>query len=101
MGSCELSSFGHNIVRKAPLSEACSKHFDTFSFLKEESSYAPLNWICRLFVISSRAFDAMTSEKREIFEDDHSKTVGDAKKRKAISSKGGHKNFLVVCIKPY
>ena len=54
------------------LTTVLTKAFLTISCLKEQSSLV-LNWIWSLFLISHRAFDVMTFEKRVIFEDNHSK----------------------------
>ena len=53
------------------------------------------------FFISRHDLDVMTFEKPVIFEAHHSKKFRRYEKMKAISSKGGHMNFLVLCIKPY
>ena len=53
------------------------------------------------FVISQRTFEVMIFDKREMFEADHSVKFRRCEKTKAISSKGGHVNFLVLCMKHY
>ena len=53
------------------------------------------------FVISRSAFDVMRFEKQVTFETHHSKKFRGYEKTKAISSKGGHMYFLVLCMKPY
>ena len=53
------------------------------------------------FVISQRTFEVMIFDKREMFEADHSIKFRRCEKTKAISSKGGHVNFLVLCMKHY
>ena len=78
-----------------------SKVFLTFSCLKEESSLLPFGWIWASFCHISHAFDVMTVEKPVIFETHHNKKFRRYEKTKAISSKGGHMNFLVLGIKPY
>ena len=53
------------------------------------------------FVLSLRVFDVTAFEKPAIFEAHHSKKFRRYEKTKAICSKGGHVNFLVLCIKHY
>ena len=53
------------------------------------------------FVISRPDFDIMAFEKEVTFETHHSKKFWRYEKTKAISSKGGHMYFLVLCMKSY
>ena len=61
----------------------------------------PLTGYGIYFVLSLRVFDVTAFEKPAIFEAHHSKKFRRYEKTKAISSKGGYMNFLVLCIKPY
>ena len=53
------------------------------------------------FVVSRLVFDVMAFEKQVTFQAHHSKKFRRYEKTKAISSKEGYMNFLVLCIKPY
>ena len=61
----------------------------------------PSTGYCLRFVISLRVLDVMNFVKPVAFEAQHSKEFRRYEKPKAISSKGVHMIFLVLCIKPY